>query len=77
MGLLSTSTVTAVGLSCKALLNIGFASITVNGLPILLDALENDAKRNSGQGVVTGGSFVPPEFVKSPVIPPVSNHIST
>lgn len=54
--LLSTATVTAVGLTCKAILNIGFASITVNGLPTLLDALAN-SNNNHHKGVVTGRAY--------------------
>lgn len=49
-GLLSTVTVTTVGLACKAFIKLGFCSATVNGLPILLEALE---QRHKGQGVVT------------------------
>lgn len=50
---LSTVTVTTVGLICKAVINSGFCSITVNGLPTLIRALEDD-RRSGGQGVVTG-----------------------
>jgi hypothetical protein len=53
--MLSRATVTAVGLTCKAFLNLGFCSVTVNGLPTLLNALEGD-QRNMGQGIVTGMS---------------------
>jgi len=53
--MLSRATVTTVGLTCKAFLNLGLCSIAVNGLPTLLNALESD-QRNMGQGVVTGGS---------------------
>ncbi|KAF9008798.1 acyltransferase-domain-containing protein [Cyathus striatus] len=59
--LLSTATVAAVGLTCKAFLNSGMCSITVRGLPTLVAALEHsDTSRKNGQGIVT-----------------VSNHIST
>jgi len=50
----SRTIVTAVGLTCKAFFNIGFYSVEVNGLPILINALENDARRSNGQGLVTG-----------------------
>jgi monolysocardiolipin acyltransferase len=50
-GLLSTATITIVGLTCKAFLNLGFCSIAVNGLSTLLNALESK-ERNMGQGVV-------------------------
>jgi monolysocardiolipin acyltransferase len=52
-GLLSTPTVVAVSLICKAFMNSPFCSVTVNGLPILLDALHSDQRR-SGRGIVTG-----------------------
>jgi len=42
-----------VGLICKAFLNIGFGTMTVNGLPIFLDALRS-ARRHNGQGILTG-----------------------
>ncbi|KDQ57868.1 hypothetical protein JAAARDRAFT_155484 [Jaapia argillacea MUCL 33604] len=52
-GGLSRATVTAVALTCKAFLNLGYcASVTVNGLPILLDAMNSD-ERNKGRGIVT------------------------
>ncbi|KAG2071977.1 acyltransferase-domain-containing protein [Suillus decipiens] len=51
--LLSTVTITATGLLCKAFLNSGLCSITVSNLHILLDALRNDERRRRGQGVVT------------------------
>ncbi|KAF9224305.1 hypothetical protein BS17DRAFT_779613 [Gyrodon lividus] len=50
--LLSSAVITATGLTCKAFLNSGLCSITVGNLPILLDALKSEHKRN-GQGVVT------------------------
>lgn len=52
--LLSSAIISAVGLTCKAFLNSGLCSITVNNLPILLDALRCDSRRHSGQGLVTG-----------------------
>jgi hypothetical protein len=51
--ILSAATVAAVGLTCKAYLNSGLCSISVRGLPYLLDALES-TERQSGQGVLTG-----------------------
>ena len=51
--LLTTLTVTTVGLTCKAFLNSGLCSIQVNGLQTLKDALKSH-KRNSGQGIITG-----------------------
>ena len=52
---LSTLTVTAVGLVCKGFLNLGLcSSVSVNGLHSLLDVLKDD-NRNHGKGVVTGG----------------------
>jgi monolysocardiolipin acyltransferase len=50
---LSAATVAAVGLTCKAYLHSGLCSISVRGLPYLLDALENP-ERQRGQGVLTG-----------------------
>ncbi|KAF8974690.1 acyltransferase-domain-containing protein [Flammula alnicola] len=49
---LSTATISAVGLLCKAFLNSGLCSVEVNGLQTLRNALEN-SKRNTGQGIVT------------------------
>jgi len=54
--LLSPVTVAATGLLCKAFLNSGLCSITVNNLHILLDAIRDDERRRRGQGVVTGMS---------------------
>ena len=51
----SAATVTAVGLTCKAVLNLGLCSMTVRGLPNLLDALQS-SERDEGRGVVTGKS---------------------
>lgn len=51
--LLTTPTVAAVSLTCKLFLNSPFCSVTVNGLPILLNAL-NSEERKTGRGVVTG-----------------------
>ena len=53
---MSPIVLSAVGLTCKAFLNSGLATITVNGLPILMDALHDD-KRNNGHGIVTGKSM--------------------
>ncbi|KIJ19895.1 hypothetical protein PAXINDRAFT_174464 [Paxillus involutus ATCC 200175] len=50
--LLSSAIITAVGLTCKTFLNSGLCSITVSNLPVLLDALRTEQRRN-GQGVVT------------------------
>lgn len=52
-GLLSTPTVAAVSWICKAFLKSPFCSVTVNGLPTLLDALHSEQRR-SGRGIVTG-----------------------
>ncbi len=53
--ILSQLTVGAVGLTCKAALNVGyFASVTVSGLHNLLDALGDEESRQKGKGVVTG-----------------------
>jgi monolysocardiolipin acyltransferase len=51
--ILSAATVAAVGLTCKAYLHSGLCSISVRGLPYLLDALKSP-ERKQGQGVVTG-----------------------
>ncbi|KAF8558976.1 acyltransferase-domain-containing protein [Imleria badia] len=48
----SSAIISAVGLTCKAFLNSGLCSITVNNLPILSDALRSD-RRHTGQGLVT------------------------
>ncbi|KAG0699866.1 acyltransferase-domain-containing protein [Suillus ampliporus] len=56
--LLSTATITATGLLCKAFLNSGLCSITVSNLHILLDALRNDERRRHGQGVVTVANHI-------------------
>ena len=50
--ILSAATVTAVGLTCKAYLHSGLCSISVRGLPYLLDALYSSKRRN-GQGILT------------------------
>ncbi|RDB20473.1 Tafazzin [Hypsizygus marmoreus] len=55
--LMSSATVTAVGLTCKAALNLGFCSVTVNGLPTLVAALEHSS-RNNGKGVVTVSNHI-------------------
>jgi hypothetical protein len=52
-GLLSTPTVAAVSLLCKVFLNSPFCSVTVNGLPTLLEAL-NSEQRRTDRGIVTG-----------------------
>ncbi|KAF9468914.1 acyltransferase-domain-containing protein [Collybia nuda] len=54
---LSTATVTTVGLVCKAVLNSPFCSLKVNGLPTLIRALEDD-RRSMGQGVVTVSNHI-------------------
>ena len=51
--ILSAATVAAIGLTCKAYLHSGLCSISVRGLPYLLEAL-NSPERQNGQGVVTG-----------------------
>ena len=51
--LLSTATAATVGLISKAFLNFGAASVTVNGLQTLLQALQSQ-ERNNGRGIVTG-----------------------
>ncbi|KAH9953502.1 hypothetical protein BC827DRAFT_1090105, partial [Russula dissimulans] len=49
------STVAAVWLIRKAYLNSGLCSITVRGLPYLLDALKSpESLRQRGQSIVTG-----------------------
>ena len=53
---LSAATVAAIGLTCKAYLHSGLCSISVRGLPYLLDALKSP-ERQSGQGVVTGERY--------------------
>src|SRR6267154_3296626 len=57
--ILSAATVTAVGLTCKAYLHSGLCSISVRGLPYLLDALYSSKRRNGqGQGILTGERLV-------------------
>jgi hypothetical protein len=52
---LSAASVTAVGLTCKAYLHTGLCSISVRGLPCLLDALYGSKRRNGqGPGILTG-----------------------
>jgi monolysocardiolipin acyltransferase len=53
---LSAATVAAIGLTCKAYLHSGLCSISVRGLPYLLDALKSP-ERQSGQGVLTGERY--------------------
>ncbi|KAJ3574527.1 hypothetical protein NP233_g1711 [Leucocoprinus birnbaumii] len=55
--LVSSATVAVVGLTCKAVLSSGFCSLTVNGLPILRNALES-AARDRGQGVLTVANHI-------------------
>jgi len=57
-------TVAAIELTCKAYLNSGLFSISVGGLPYLLDAL-NSSERNHGQGVVTGETQGPISYHES------------
>jgi hypothetical protein len=62
--ILSAATVTAVGLTYKAYLHSGLCSISVRGLPYLLDALYSSKRRKGqGQGILTG-ERVPPTTVK-------------
>lgn len=51
--ILSAATIAAIGLTCKAYLHSGLCSISVRGLPYLLDALKSP-ERAHGQGIVTG-----------------------
>ncbi|KZV70947.1 acyltransferase-domain-containing protein [Peniophora sp. CONT] len=55
--LLSKATVTAVGLTCKSVLNLGLCSMTVNGLPNIMRALESE-ERNNGRGIVTVSNHI-------------------
>ncbi|KAH9994343.1 acyltransferase-domain-containing protein [Russula compacta] len=50
--ILSAATLAAIGLTCKAYLHSGLCSVSVRGLPHLLDAL-NSPERQSGRGVIT------------------------
>ncbi len=52
---MSSITVTTIGLTCKAFLSSGLCTVTVNGLPTLVEAL-NSSQRENGCGVVTGRS---------------------
>ncbi|TFK29239.1 tafazzin-PC [Coprinopsis marcescibilis] len=54
---LSKLTVAGVGLICKSFFNLGFCSVQVNRLDILLDALDN-SDRNNGKGVVTVSNHI-------------------
>ena len=74
--LLSSATVTLVGLSSKALVHSGFASVAVHGLSTLTAALDSPA-RDQGQGIVTGISFPPPLTSPTFTVLLVANHIST
>jgi hypothetical protein len=51
---LSAGTVTTIGLTCKAFLNMGFCSLQVSGLDVLLAALRSEERKNNGQGILTG-----------------------
>ncbi|KAG2013359.1 tafazzin-PC [Coprinopsis cinerea AmutBmut pab1-1] len=53
----SSLTVASVGLTCKSFLNLGFCSIQVNGLNILLDALNHPERRND-RGLVTVSNHI-------------------
>jgi monolysocardiolipin acyltransferase len=55
LAVLSTATISAVGLICKAFLNSGLCTVQVKGLQTLKAALENP-KQNADQGVITGTS---------------------
>ena len=76
--ILSAATVAAIGLSCKAYLHSGLCSISVRGLPHLLETL-NSPERQTGQGVVTGIMcfFFPLPLVADTNHAKVSNHLST
>ncbi|KAG6866492.1 hypothetical protein C0991_003036 [Blastosporella zonata] len=73
--LVSRATVTAVGLTCKAVLNLGFCSVKVDGLHHLHSALHASA-RNAGQGIITGWLTVHFHFCPADKHK-VANHIST
>jgi hypothetical protein len=51
---LSAATATTIGLTCKAFLNMGFCSLQVSGLDVLLAALHSNERKNNGQGILTG-----------------------
>ena len=53
VGPFTRPTVLTISLLCKVFLNSPFCAVTVNGLPNLLNAL-NDKERTFGRGVVTG-----------------------
>ncbi|XP_006459960.1 hypothetical protein AGABI2DRAFT_142336 [Agaricus bisporus var. bisporus H97] len=55
--LLSSATVTLVGLSSKALVHSGFASVAVHGLSTLTAALDSPA-RDQGQGIITVANHI-------------------
>ncbi|KAA1470850.1 hypothetical protein DENSPDRAFT_775253 [Dentipellis sp. KUC8613] len=55
--IVSAATVTTTGMLCKTFLNLGLASVTVNGLPTLMNAL-NDKERALGRGVVTVSNHI-------------------
>lgn len=55
--LLSMATVATIGLGSKAFLKFGAASVTVNGLPTLLQALKSD-ERERGRGIITVSNHI-------------------
>jgi monolysocardiolipin acyltransferase len=50
----------AVGLTCKAFLNLGLCSLSVDGLPHLLSELQSP-RRQEGQGIITGQRLLQPK----------------
>jgi hypothetical protein len=70
---MSRVAIPAVGLLSKLCLNLN--RVTVSGLPILLDAL--DESRRKGRGVLTSGFALIFYRTSSECLNPVSNHIST
>jgi len=66
--LLSRLTISTVGLSSKAFLRLGCASVTVKGLPTLLDALE-DARRNE-RGILTVTNHISVSVTILPTLKP-------
>jgi len=53
----SAATVTAIGLTCKTVLNLGLCTMTVRGLPTLMSALENSG-REKGRGIITVSNHI-------------------
>lgn len=54
--MLTAVVASAMGLASKAFLASGYCgSVTVTGLPILLNALK---ERNEGQGIITGACYL-------------------